>query len=52
MTLFGAMAACAVGVVGWIGLGHIFRWRRERAERKRVHVTAPVTLASVVELLS
>jgi CRP-like cAMP-binding protein len=52
MTLFGAMAACAVGVVGWIGLGHIFRWRRERAERKRVPVTAPVTLATVVELLS
>ena len=51
ITLFGAMAACAIGVVGWIGLRHFQRWREERAERKRVPVTAPVTLATVAELL-
>jgi CRP-like cAMP-binding protein len=52
MTLFGAMAACTVGVVLWIGVRHLFRWRRRRADRKRVPVTAPVTLATVAELLS
>jgi hypothetical protein len=44
--LFGAMAACAIGVVGWIGLRHFQRWRADRAERKRTPVTAPVTFAT------
>ena len=51
MTLFGAMAACAVGVVCWIGLSHFQRWREDRTDRKRTPVTAPVTLATVAELL-
>lgn len=52
LTLFGAMATCTVGVVSWIGISHFLRWRREVAERKRVPVVAPVTLATVAELLS
>lgn len=51
LTLFGSMAACALGVVGWIGLRHLRRWLGERAARRRVPAVAPVTLGTVADLL-